>query len=154
MSTGFLVCLRVNLFVQADADGEIDAFVVDEVLQEERIKRLCTILASAPPHDVERVLGKLLAMAESASAVAVRLSSSLTLVNVALQQLQGSQAFVRITSLKLITTLYRCCKNPRMICRLPAMEDTLIALSQDGETIVAQELASNLVRAFHVHYVM
>ena len=140
--------------VQADADGDIDAYVVDEVLQEERIKRLCAILTSAPPHDVERVLGKLLAMAESASAVAVRLSSSPALLNAALQQLQGSQAFVRITSLKLITTLYRNCKNPRMICRLPSMEETLIALSQDGGTIVAQELASNLVRAFHVHYVM
>ena len=140
--------------IQADADGEIDAYVVDEVLQEERIKRLCAILTSAAPHDVERVLGKLLAMAESASAVAVRLSSSLALLNAALQQLQGFQAFVRITSLKLITTLYRSCKNPRMICRLPSMEDTLVALSQDGGTIVAQELASNLVRAFHVHYVM
>ena len=93
-------------------------------------------------------------MADSASAVAVRLSSSLALFNAALQQLQGTQAFVRITSLKLITTLYRCCKNPRMICRLPFMEDTLITLSQDGETIVAQELASNLLLAFHVHYVM
>ncbi len=143
-----------DVVAQADSDGEIDAFVVDEVLQEERIKRLCVILTSAPPHDVERVLGKLLAMAESASAVAVRLSSSLSLFHAALQQLQGSQAFVRIASLKLITALYRSCKNPRMICRLPSMEDTLIALSQDGETIVAQELASNLVRAFHVHYVM
>jgi hypothetical protein len=93
-------------------------------------------------------------MADSASAVAVRLSSSLALLNAALQQLQGTQAFVRITSLKLITTLYRYCKSPRMICRLPFMEDTLIALSQDGETIVAQELASNLLLAFHVHYVM
>jgi hypothetical protein len=115
---------------------------------------LCAILTCAPPHDVERVLGKLLAMAESASAVAVRLSSSLALLSAALQQLQGSQAFVRITSLKLITALYRSSKNPRMICRLPSMEDTLIALSQDGETVLAQELASNLVCAFHVHYVM
>jgi hypothetical protein len=34
------------------------------------------------------------------------------------------------------------------------MEETLIAISQDGATLVAQELASNLVRAFHVNYVM
>ena len=39
--------------------------------------------------DVERVLGKLLAVAEPASAVAVRLSSSLALLNAALLQLQG-----------------------------------------------------------------
>jgi hypothetical protein len=93
-------------------------------------------------------------MAESASAVAVRLSSSLALINATLQQLHSTQAFVRIASLKLITTLYRSCNNPRIICRLPKMEETLIAISQDGATLVAQELASNLVRAFHVNYVM